>query len=235
MNDGLDDLRAMISLPLRQRRRKHVAGATYKFRFRGQPQEVLVTDSQRERVYKSEREVFSRTTVDKFKTRRGFAGRINRIAKSSTATKIRAEFGLGPVYGSIDVDLRRSNVASSSYGGRVEISRTSLDEWTLLHELAHEILPRGIYHHWPFAYAYLKLVSRFMGRDKAKALKLAFKRNGVRFRPKGTRNISPEQRAAAAERLRKGREAAQIGIDFASGQDETVTFKKDDFLPLFVI
>lgn len=229
MNDGLDHTIFADVLPLRTRKRRRTAGATYKFRFQGQPQEVLQTDSQREKVYAAERAVFSRAEVDKFKTRRGFAGRINRIAKSPTVTKIRREFGLGPVYGSIDVDLRRSHVASASFGGRVEISRTSLDEWTLLHELAHEILPRGIHHHWPFAYAYLKLVSRFMGAAKAKELKAAFKAHGVRFKPKRTRNLTPEQRAAAAERLRKGRAAASATPRIKTPAPEI----SNDFLPPF--
>jgi hypothetical protein len=206
----------MTSELLDRGRRRHEAGATYPFTFNGTRQEVLRTDSQREKVYSAEREVFDRGEVEKFKTRRGFAGRMNRIAKSATATKIRREFGLGKVYGSIDVDLRRSNVSSTSYGGRVEISRSSLDMWTLLHELAHEILPRGIHHHWPFAYAYLKLVSRYMGTAKAKELKAAFRKHKVRMKPKRTRTMTPEQRAQAAERLRLGRIKHESKL--ASGQ-----------------
>jgi hypothetical protein len=171
-------------------------------RFRDKVHTISPIDSQRAKVYSAERATFSRDAVKKIKTRRGFEGRLNRIAKSATVTKIRREFGLGPVIGRIDVEKRRAHSRSSSYGGMVAISSTSFDEWTLLHELAHEILPRGISHHWPFAYVYLKLVSRFMGAEKAKELKLAFKRNKVRFRAP-RKPMSPEQRAAAAERLAK--------------------------------
>lgn len=175
------------------------------FLFQGTLLGLPSTDSQRQKVYDAELEVFSRATAEKFKTRRGFAGRLNRIARSATVTKIRKEFGLGPVRGTIDVGLRRAHSRSTSYGGRVEISRTSLDEWTLLHELTHEILPRSISHHWPFAYAYLKLVSRYLGTAKAKELKAAFKKHGVRYRPKRTRNLTEEQKEILRNRLAQAR------------------------------
>jgi hypothetical protein len=200
-------------------RRPRVSRTTYTFKFKGIQQTLSARDSQREKVYRAEREVFTERPTE-FKTRRGLEGRVNRVAQSPTAKKLRTEFGLGPKR-HIGVALGRAHSRSTSYGGHIRFSRTSMCEWVMLHELSHELAPYGAQHHWPFAYVYLKLISRFMGRETAAKLKAAFKRNGVRFRPKRTRTLTPEQRQAAAERLRLGRikrecELAAEGI--ASGR-----------------
>lgn len=200
MNDGLNGLRALINGPLRRASQ----GATYSITFLGQRHELPSTDSQRQKVYDAENSVFT-SRPKEFKTRRGMEGRVNRILKSPLVAKLRREFNLPPK-GHVQVELRRAHSRSTSYGGLISFSKTSMCEWVLLHELAHEIAPRGAHHHWPFAYVYLKLVSRYLGAAEAKKLKAAFKAHGVRFKPKRTRNMTPEQRAAAAERLRKGRE-----------------------------
>lgn len=185
--------------------------------FRGQRHELPSTYSQRQRVYKAENSVFTSRPQD-YKTRRGMEGRVNRILKSPTVAKLRHEFNL-PSKGFVEVTLRRAHARSTSYGGHIAFSKTSMTEWVLLHELAHEIAPRGTGHHWPFAYVYLKLVSRYLGAEAAAKLKAAFKAHGVRFKPK--RKLSPEQRAAAADRLFRLRSAKldepqpQIENDFS--------------------
>lgn len=75
-------------------------------RFKGILHEIEKTDLQRERVYKAEWEVFPQIECEKlehFKTRRGFEGRLNRIAKSVTVTKLRQEFNLCPINWKIHV------------------------------------------------------------------------------------------------------------------------------------
>lgn len=211
---------------------------TYRIPFKGILHELPSTDSQREKVYSAERATFSRETVAKLKTRRGIEGKMNRIAQSPTVRKIRAEFGLGPIRGRIQVETRRAHSRSTSYGGLVAVSKTSFDMWTLLHELAHEILPRGVHHHWPFAYAYLKLVSRYMGADAAKRLKAAFKETGARFKPKRTRNLTEEQRQALRERLAQARAAKDNRLTVAvvaEVSEQDVPKSPEIFQPTFVI
>lgn len=154
--------------------------------FRGIPFILPPTDNQRQRCYNAENEVFTGRPIE-FKTRRGVQGRANRILKSSTVQKLRQEFGLPPK--SVEIQLRRANSRSTSYGGLIVLSKTSMTTWVLLHELAHEIAPQGSHHHWPFIYCYLKLVSRFMGAETAKALKAAFKKHKVRKSPSRKRTL----------------------------------------------
>lgn len=218
MNDGLNG-------PLRR-----ASTPSFSITFLGQRHELPSTDSQRQRVYAAENSVFT-SRPKEFKTRRGMEGRINRILKSPLVAKLRREFNLPPK-GFVEVRLRRAHTRSTSYGGLIEFSKSSMCEWVLLHELAHEIAPRGAHHHWPFAYVYLKLVSRYLGAAEAKKLKAAFKAHGARFKPKRTRNMTPEQKAAAAERLRLGRE--KRAAKPAEPRIETPTpVVEPDFLPPF--
>ena len=152
--------------------------------FRGKSYPISLTDSQRQRCYDAENETFPARPIE-FKTRRGIEGRLNRIAMSATATKLRAEFGLPPSR-FIEVGLRRANTRSTSYGSRIEFSRTSMTTWVLLHELAHSLAPYCVDHHWPWAYIYLKLVRRFMGAEVADRLRANFIKHGVKF---GTRRV----------------------------------------------
>ena len=180
------------------------AQASYSVRWKGKSFPLPSTDSQRERLYRAERAVFTERPID-FKTRKGLEGRVNRLARSATARKLRAEFGL-PLKGPITVQLVRGRTCTS-YGGLITFAKTSMSEWVMLHELAHELAPRAVHHHWPFAYIYLKLVSRFMGPEVAAKLKKSFREHGVRFAPKRTRTLTPEQREACRERLKGAREA----------------------------
>jgi len=79
-------------------------------------------------------------------------------------------------------------------------------EWVVLHEVAHHLDDHGGAHGWGFAKAFLRLVRNRMGQDAEAHLRAAFRSRRVRYT--APRTLTPEQRAAAAERLAVGREAA---------------------------
>jgi putative metallohydrolase (TIGR04338 family) len=78
-----------------------------------------------------------------------------------------------------------------------------------LHELAHIFESRQrrerAAHGWEFAAIFLDLVRNVMGRTAHDALKAAFKEHKVRYKPKGKRTLTPEQREAARARMEKAR------------------------------
>lgn len=99
--------------------------------------------------------------------------------------------------------------------------------WVVLHEMAHlayadrhpDFDGDRRSHGWVFCDVYLRLVSRFLGVGNAAALKKRFKDGKVQFRPKRTRTLTPEQRAAAAARLaaarsERGNTKAIEGVEF---------------------
>lgn len=83
--------------------------------------------------------------------------------------------------------------------GRVRPERLG-GEWLVLHELAHAIAQRRHKHDALWARIYLELVGFKMGREAYNALRDQFRQHKVRYKP--TRRMTPEQRQAAAERLR---------------------------------
>ena len=107
-------------------------------------------------------------------------------------------------------DGRRRNTAAAT-AWTVWMPRHSRKSYILLHELAH-VLTRRTYgyevagHGWEYCSVFLKLVLYAMGREAYNALKASFKRYRVKFKaPRKRKPLSPEQRAAAAERLAKAR------------------------------
>lgn len=109
-------------------------------------------------------------------------------------------------------------------GNTLMFTPTSKKPWVVMHEVAHlvklsahpEFDGDSRNHGWVFCDIYLKLVSHFLGTAARDALKASMKASKVRYRPKRTRNISPEARQAASERMAKAREARQLtGKKFA--------------------
>ncbi len=84
---------------------------------------------------------------------------------------------------------------------------------TILHELAHLIADRKYArrniagHGWQFCAIYLDLVRFVMGLEAGDALKASFKTHKVRYREPTKRNMTPEQRQAAADRMAMARAA----------------------------
>ena len=113
---------------------------------------------------------------------------------------------------------------SAWQGNTMMFTPTSRKPWVVLHEAAHLVKLSAHPefdgdlrdHGWVFCDIYLKLVSHFLGAAARDALKASMKTNKVRYRPKRTRNVSPEARQAASERMRKAREARELtGKKFA--------------------
>jgi hypothetical protein len=75
----------------------------------------------------------------------------------------------------------RSRTAGMAYtDGRLQLCPShGLNEYTVLHELAH--LCGHMHHDLSFRLCLVSLVSRFMGRDNAKALKKAFRDGGLKM------------------------------------------------------
>lgn len=94
-----------------------------------------------------------------------------------------------------------------SKGGRITVSPGSMNNFALTHEMAHELLPRSIYHGWQFAETELFLVRQVFGKEAERLLKEQFKLHRVKFRKPRKRTITPEQRAILVERMTMARAA----------------------------
>jgi|MDSZ01.2.fsa_nt_gb hypothetical protein len=88
-------------------------------------------------------------------------------------------------------NVKRAATAGVSYGGRVQLDRNyGLNQYVLLHELAHECGNR--HHDIQFRKDLIRLVSRFMGRAQAKCLLGEFRKKKLKMSRK--QNIkTPEQ------------------------------------------
>lgn len=115
-------------------------------------------------------------------------------------------------------DGRRRRAAGGRGVGatcRLWLPRWARSEGVILHELAHgvaditcdyqnndDMAPHG----WQFAEIFLDLVRHFMGAAAGERLRKSFRANRVRYYPpKKGRKMTPEQRAAACERLAAAR------------------------------
>lgn len=129
-------------------------------------------------------------------------------------------------------DGRGTRHASAFGSHRISIPLWARNNWVVLHEWAHIIhnrlnvdgrissttfdlwrhgsrrqeLQGGAAHGWQFAAIYLDLVHFCIGRDAAVALKAAFKKHKVRYRPKAARVPTQEQLQRLAA-MRAGRRA----------------------------
>lgn len=169
---------------------------TFKYRLRGRVYDLPTRDSQRGKLYAAERAAFSVSfyaivgdgslaAVEKV---------VRRIESSETWKKLLVE-RYGYARGRLDVSWAHSGAWGTS--GQVRFSRASRSLPIILHEMSHAARS-GARHNWPFAEAYLRLVSRFIGVKEAAALKAAFKARGVRWTPKKT--FSPEVREKLRQR-----------------------------------
>lgn len=99
----------------------------------------------------------------------------------------------------------------------IHLGRERPTRWILLHEVAHLVNlnwfpnwdgePDRRAHGAQFAHVYLLLIGRFCSVADRENLKASFREHNVRFRPKKTRRMTDEQRAAAAARLAASRPA----------------------------
>jgi len=180
-------------------------------------------DSQRSKVYAAERMAFDGHPVD-YPEMKDVLRCVAHVLKSA---RVKRSFPILFERDFVIKDGRRARSATGWASG-MSFPREMRKRWVILHELAHVIHQReeqalrfdaemtqlrarkGFFqsHGWRWAEVYLKLVLWFMGRPAYDALRKAFKAGRVRHRP--PRLMSPEQRAAAAERLKKVRVNAEF-------------------------
>lgn len=148
-------------------------------------------DSQRSKLYKAEREVWAGSkrheTIEEVEA---FVAKVRgrKVLKDrfKLALSNRIKIGDG---------RRRRNAAGGRYG--IYMPRWSRSEMVILHELAHTITIRlcgesVAAHGWQYANVYLQLVSSMLGREMHDRLKAAFKKHGVRSKPKKKRTVTPQ-------------------------------------------
>ena len=87
--------------------------------------------------------------------------------------------------------------------------RWSRNRWVVLHEAAHWMVSHGVEAHgWQYAECLLWLYRQVGGLAAAEALEAAYKKHRVKYRkPRAKRQLTPEQRQAAIERLALARAA----------------------------
>lgn len=161
-------------------------------------------DSQKGKLYRAERELpeFRRMDLGARPSVEEAQEFINKVSGTAWFQKHFGRdrftpFGMGPRF-TVSNSQGRGGAAAS--GRHITVSTYYRNRLILLHELAHCVTIGEVGHGRKYAEVYLKLVQHVMGKDVAARLKAAFKRNGVKFRPK--RKLSPETLIKLRERGR---------------------------------
>tara|TARA_R110000868_G_scaffold30953_4_gene113884 strand:+ start:1421 stop:2044 length:624 start_codon:yes stop_codon:yes gene_type:complete len=171
-------------------------------------------DSERTRCYKSEWKFQNVAKIRTFKDISEAQKFANRVTKSATYEKLYVEAmsvnRIERLFVSKKVEVvNKKRNTGRGFAGQATYNRITLDtyvgmdEYTLLHELAH--CSGHMHHGRSFRQALVKLVSRFMGTDNAKLLKKEFKGNRLTFNNART-PMTFDKWFAARERMTKLRE-----------------------------
>lgn len=191
-----------------------IQAETKTIEWRGAKHEILARDTQKEKLYRAEREAFA-GVEDMFPGGLGEAQRYaNNVVKSATWKRLRAERGFKDPWpahlkkeysgmkrkGIVLIEPGRKGTTATAYPAqwRIKLPPWATSQHVTLHELAHIICGSGVGHHWTFARAFEDLVSRFMGRDLAKKLRASYRKHGVKRAPR--RTMSPEAKAELSAR-----------------------------------
>lgn len=103
----------------------------------------------------------------------------------------------------------RSRTAGMSWGSTIQLCpRTGLNQYVLLHELAHSA--GHMHHDVSFRQCLIKLVSRFMGAEAGQMLKDSFKEKGLKMYRHST-VMTPQQWKVFFDRAAKAREKLNAG------------------------
>ena len=152
-------------------------------------------DTQRSKVYAAENEW------------RGIIGdraMADRIAAWAYIEKVERDSWFKRTYGPWKFrikDGRGTRIARGGYG-TLNLPRWSRSPGVMLHEIAHNVTGpgcRGGGHGWEFCRAMLALVRHFLGKEAHERLRACFRSHRVKY--KQPRVLTPERRAALAERL----------------------------------
>jgi hypothetical protein len=193
---------------------EEVPSETVKIKWRGESHDILRRDTQKEKLYRAERDAFAGVN-DMFPGGLVEAQRYaNNVVKSATWKRLRLERGFtysvpGGIQkeyserrrkGLVLVEPGRRGTTATAYPAqwRIKLPPWACSQHVTLHELAHVICGSCVGHHWTFARAFEDLVSRFMGRDLAKKLRASYRKHGVKRA--GRRIMPPEAKAELAKR-----------------------------------
>lgn len=169
----------------------------------GREEPAMVRDSQRQKVYDAEHDAF-----DKNKTEGMSLEEIEALVqKVWSGKRVQAKYRRATTRRIPEVTDGRSRRTACFDPGLFEdelkFPRWSRSKWIVLHELAHALTfnRSQAWHGWEFCECYLYLVRVYMGRPSEERLKAEFKKRKVRFKEPRKRNMSPEQREAARQRM----------------------------------
>lgn len=126
---------------------------------------------------------------------------VDRVTKS----KLWKELNDGPkeIFVEMMKEMKYAATAGRAYGYKIQLAPKHATKYVILHELAH---CAGFMHHdIGFRQTIVKLVSRFMGVQAAKALKNEFKANGLKMTIKN-KILGPLEWMAAKEKMSRLRE-----------------------------
>jgi len=155
-------------------------------------------DSEKQKVYESEWKFQKKVDIKKFKDIREAEKRMKQITSSKLWSDL--EGRRTTLYHS----GRMKRYAGMAYWtGKIKLANSGLDEYTLLHELAHQT-PNAMHHGVQFRINLVKLVSRFMGTATAKELKAQFKERKLKMSMPQPR--SPESWFKSYKRMEEMRE-----------------------------
>lgn len=171
--------------------------------YNGRKYDLPSRDSQRSKLYAAEQAAFGQL-VDPVgsQTVEEVQAYVDRVVGSKTWERLSRRLGWRPVQ-PVRFESFPGGRGAEAYPklGIVRAVERARKRWIILHELAHVLVGPGVNHHWPFARTYADLVAVFMGSGYRDRLEAEFKARRVRHR--APRYVSPEERAALAERGRK--------------------------------
>ena len=159
---------------------------------------VASIDSEKQKVYNAEWAFQKKVDIKQFKDIREAEKRMKQIVRSKLwddleGSKVRLQHS-----------TRMHRYAGMAYWhGEIKLANSGLNEYTLLHELAHQT-PNAMHHGVQFRINLVRLVSRFMGTEAAKELKASFKKKKLKMSISQPR--SPESWYKSYKRMEKLRE-----------------------------
>ena len=155
-------------------------------------------DSEKQKVYDSEWAFQKNVNIKKFKNIKEAEKRMKQITSSKLWSDLKGKTT------SLYHTGRMKRYAGMAYWtGKIKLANSGLDEYTLIHELAHQT-PNAMHHGVQFRMNVIRLVSRFMGTDAAKELKAQFKKRKLKLSMSEPR--SPESWFKSYKRMENIRE-----------------------------
>jgi len=136
---------------------------------------VASIDSEKQKVYSAEWAFQDKVDIKQFKDIREAEKRMKQITSSKLWSDLNGRAT------SLEHTGRMKRYAGMAYWtGKIKLANSGLDEYTLLHELAHQT-PNAMHHGVQFRINLVRLVSRFMGTHAAKELKTSFKKKKLKM------------------------------------------------------